>query len=145
MKQRELKEARRKEKCLQKKKKLGQEPDFTRKIESEQIRKNLLIVSEGVNTEKSYFSQFHIPGINLYCVGKGKSTCRLIEEVSGLLRGKYQGYSFDEIWVVFDKDDNGDFKDAIDLAHSLGYHVAYSNQAFEYWLLLHLTTHISAF
>ena len=43
--------------------------------------------------------------------------------------------------MVFDKDDNEDFEDAIKLAKSKGYKVAYSNQAVEYWFILHFYDH----
>ena len=47
--------------------------------------------------------------------------------------------SFLIIWVVFDKDDfpDRDFNRAIGMAEAGGMRVAYSNQAFEYWFLLH--------
>lgn len=42
-------------------------------------------------------------------------------------------------WVVFDKDDfpTKDFNQAIVIAQKNNFQVAYSNQAFEYWFLLH--------
>ena len=44
----------------------------------------------------------------------------------------------DIIWVVFDKDDFGNnYSTAIHLARQKGIHVAYSNECFELWLLLH--------
>ncbi len=39
--------------------------------------------------------------------------------------------------MVFDKDDYNDFDEAIAYAKENGFNVAYSNQAFELWLLLH--------
>lgn len=39
--------------------------------------------------------------------------------------------------MVFDKDDFEDFDQAIHDGLKRGYHVAWSNQAFEYWLYLH--------
>ena len=46
---------------------------------------------------------------------------------------------YDQCWVVFDKDDFpvSEFNRAIFLAQKNGFRVAYSNQAFEYWFLLH--------
>lgn len=41
------------------------------------------------------------------------------------------------IWVVFDKDDFEDFDQAIKDGSKRGYTIAWSNQAFEYWLYLH--------
>jgi hypothetical protein len=50
-----------------------------------------------------------------------------------------KGNEYDHYWVVFDKDaTSGDqFNAAITLAESKGFQVAYSNQAFELWFLLH--------
>jgi hypothetical protein len=39
--------------------------------------------------------------------------------------------------VVFDKDDNDDFDEAIALANKNNLNVAWSNECFELWLLLH--------
>jgi RloB-like protein len=51
--------------------------------------------------------------------------------------------NFDQVWVVFDKDDfpADNFDNAISKAESLGFQVAFSNQAFEYWLILHFENH----
>lgn len=50
-----------------------------------------------------------------------------------------KGREYDQCWVVFDKDDfpDRDFNRAIGMAEAGGMRVAYSNQAFEYWFLLH--------
>jgi len=47
--------------------------------------------------------------------------------------------SYDEFWVVFDKDatSNDDFNKAVYLAEQSKLKVAYSNQAFEVWLIHH--------
>ena len=45
--------------------------------------------------------------------------------------------AYSEVWVVFDKDDNQDFDQAIALAKKEGLNVAWSNECFELWLLLH--------
>jgi RloB-like protein len=52
----------------------------------------------------------------------------------------------DEVWVVFDKDDANankaktqNFNDAFEIADQHNFEVAYTNEAFELWLLLHLT------
>ena len=44
---------------------------------------------------------------------------------------------YQNIWVVFDKDDFVDFDEAIRQARTKGYQVAWSNQSFEYWIYLH--------
>ena len=45
----------------------------------------------------------------------------------------------DQLWCVFDRDDNKDseLQAAIFYSEKHGYKIAYSNPAFEYWYLLH--------
>lgn len=45
----------------------------------------------------------------------------------------------DQLWCVFDRDDNKDseLQAAISYSEKHGYKIAYSNPAFEYWYLLH--------
>lgn len=104
-------------------------------------RPKILIVCEGENTEPSYFSQFKLSSADIYPVGEGKNTLSLVDSVQKIIeRSKY---NYDEIWCVFDKDDfpNQNFDNAIKKADSLGYKVAYSNQAFEFWFILHFESH----
>lgn len=53
---------------------------------------------------------------------------------------------YDQCWVVFDKDDfpSKDFNQAIQMAQNNGFRVAYSNQAFEYWFLMHFNLYRGA-
>ena len=120
------------------------EPALLKAEGTRPLQKKMLIVCEGKNTEVEYFDKFHFPGITIVPVGTGLSTSKLVRELESiktlqLKRKKLK--KFDEIWVVFDKDDNKDFEDAIRLALSLKYKVAYTNQAFEYWFVLHFIDH----
>ena len=56
---------------------------------------------------------------------------------------KRRSRNYDQCWVVFDKDDfsDSDFNAAIQMAQTNGFHVAYSNQAFEYWFLYQGSIH----
>jgi hypothetical protein len=56
--------------------------------------------------------------------------------------------SYDQVWCVFDADPKPNnpnqaknFNDADALAARKGFSVAYTNQAFEYWLILHFYYH----
>lgn len=120
---------------------INEEPILERSLGKEKSPKKILIISEGVKTEPTYFSHFRLPNVKLERVGTGKSTTRLIKDADSLLEKSYRDKKFDEIWLVFDKDDNEDFEDAIKLAISKGYKVAYSNQAVEYWFILHFYDH----
>jgi hypothetical protein len=54
-----------------------------------------------------------------------------------------QSGKYEQIWCVFDKDQfpAQNFNQAITLAQQYNLGVAYSNQAFEYWLILHFEDH----
>jgi len=107
-----------------------------------------LIVTEGESTEPNYFNGLrsiiqekvggNVEVVNLPKIdvrGTGKSTGRLIEKVNMIVNKSKIMYQ--NIWVVFDKDDFQDFDSAIKFANEAGYKVAWSNQSFEYWLYLH--------
>lgn len=108
-----------------------------------EIHKRILIVGEGVNTEPSYFDKFRIPGVIVVAKGLGEGTRKLVNDVEGVREEEERklGVPFDEIWVAFDKDSFKDFDQAINEACDKGYHAAYSNQAIEYWFILHFKDH----
>jgi len=132
-----LKQARKERKAA-----LMQEPNLERAKGAEPIKKKIILFAEGENTEKTYFKKFGNSRIKIVPVGTGKSTCKLVNEAITLLRTtSYRDEKFNEKWVVFDKDDNKDFDKAIQLAKQSGFKVAYSNQAIEYWFILHFNDH----
>ena len=106
---------------------------------------NYLIVTEDTETEVNYFknikriieSSFNnniiVEKIELDVQGTARSTKVLVNEA--IKKRSLKAYS--EVWVVFDKDDNQDFDEAISLAKREGLNVAWSNECFELWLLLH--------
>lgn len=125
-------------------KKHSTSPILKREGPSQEIHKNILIVGEGVHTEPSYFEQFKEPGVKIVAIGLGEGTRKLVNDVEShkaVVERKLNGKTFDEVWVVFDKDSFKDFNQAISEAKSKGYHVAYSNQAIEYWFILHFMDH----
>lgn len=111
-----------------------------------------LIVCEDENTEPTYFENFktQIPEESIYLrpVGTGKDPKGVVEEavIEKLKLATEAKKEVDVAWVVFDKDDAdlnqtriNRFNDAFDIAKKNGIEVAYSNEVFELWLLLHLT------
>ncbi len=116
------------------------ERSLKRRTSYRDIKQSFLIICEGENTEPDYFNAFRLTSASVKALGKGKNTLKLVEEAV-IIRDeeRRKGHVFDQYWVVFDKDDfpNHDFNEAIRLAESNGFQVAYSNQAFEYWFLLH--------
>ena len=115
------------------------EPVFERSEPVLQEKPTILIVCEGENTEASYFSQFRLSTATIKSVGEGYNTVSLVSRATELAKEK----DYEQIWCVFDKDDfdANDFDNAIQVAKSQGFGVAYSNQAFEYWIILHFDDH----
>ncbi len=121
------------------------------------IRNLFRIYCEGENTEPEYFKSFPInTETEVFAIGLGRSKTALVEKVIELLQEdgfleNQANYDKDrQLWCVFDFDTNGekgereDFDNAIELAHKNGLKVAYSNDAFELWFILHFQYHESA-
>lgn len=115
------------------------EPILERPVAELLAKPSILIVCEGENTEPSYFNQFRLSSAKVKSVGEGYNTISLVNRAFELSQ---QG-NYDQVWCVFDKDDfpEKDFNDAIQIAKSNKFGVAYSNQAFEYWFILHFNDH----
>lgn len=106
------------------------------------LRKVFLIVCEGEKTEPNYFSAFRVPKRICDIKGLGYNTRTLVEKTITLAdKSKY-----DQVWVVMDKDSFSpdQFNQALQVAKNNNIQVAYSNEAFEIWYLLHFDFHQSA-
>jgi len=106
-------------------------------------RKRFFIVCEGEKTEPNYFKKFSVNVDITLIKGRGKDTNSLVEEAIELKNG-LESDERDRVWCVFDRDRNDqnphdaqNFNAAITLAKTNGIKVAYSNDAFELWYLLH--------
>ena len=105
-----------------------------------EIKQSFLIVCEGEKTEPDYFKAFRMTAATVKAVGQAMNTMTLVSKAISIREADRQKKrEYDQCWVVFDKDDfpANDFNQAIQLAEKNGFRVAYSNQAFEYWFLLH--------
>lgn len=113
-----------------------------RRKNTRSLRKRFLIVCEGERTEPNYFEAFRVPKDVCEVVGVGYNTIRLVREAITLR----QNGNYDQVWVVMDKDDFPvvTFNNALSLARGEGINVAYSNEAFELWYLLHFDFHHTA-
>ena len=130
-----------------KQKKDHRKSNLSRRMGVRVIKQSFLIVCEGENTEPDYFKAFRMTAATIKAVGQGMNTVSLVNKAISIRKAeKAKKHSFDQCWVVFDKDDypDNDFNQAILLAKSNGFRVAYSNQAFEYWFLLHFNRYMGA-
>ena len=108
----------------------------SRKVNTREIKQKFLIVCEGEKTEPNYFRSFRVPKVVIEIQGLGYNPSKLVQEANDL---KSQD-DYDQVWCVFDRDDwtKEDFNNAISSAKKYGFKVAYSNEAFELWYVLHL-------
>ena len=101
-----------------------------------ELRQRFLIVCEGEKTEPSYFRQFPLPPDSVIEVyGLGANTLGLVKQAVKLRRNA----RYAQVWCVFDRDSfpAENFNAALALAQEKDIHVAYSNEAFELWYVLH--------
>ncbi|WMJ74947.1 RloB family protein [Cytophagaceae bacterium ABcell3] len=127
------------------------EPRLEREEPEKRIKPTILIVCEGKNTEPSYFEKFKLTSATIRAIGEGYNTVSLVErakELSERIENDSSTRKYDQVWCVFDADPKADnskqaesFNKAIKLAEKYGFGVAYSNQAFEYWIILHFEDH----
>ncbi|MEO0044241.1 MAG: hypothetical protein RL329_3689 [Bacteroidota bacterium] len=118
------------------------EPNIERSAKPHKgVKKRYLIVCEGENTEPSYFKQFKLKTATIKTLGEGFNTLSLVLRTMEIIDSEIDEYDY--VWCVFDRDSfpAQRFNEAIKTAKKAGFQVAYSNQAFEYWLILHFQDH----
>lgn len=103
-----------------------------------EIRDKVLILCSG-ETEEIYFNNFKkkcklsLDNVSVKVEPSKKSNPMAVVNAAIEVRSDYN-----EIWCVFDKDNFRDFDDAINKVRSYGnVFCAFSNEAIEYWFLLH--------
>ena len=114
-----------------------------RVIEIREESERFLIVCEGTATEPNYFRSFRVP-INVITVaGTGRNTKSLVEETIKLRDAAKENDAYDQVWCVFDRDSfpPDHFNKALKLAERENISVAFPNEAFEIWYLLHFDYH----
>jgi len=114
-------------------------------IRSREIRKSFLLLCEGVVTEPLYFKAIAGPNTETEALGFGSSRTALVKKARKFCNDKSIDKGNVEVWIVFDfdvdrqiKNQKDDFNNAIEEAESQGFKVAYSNDCFELWLVLHI-------
>ena len=110
---------------------------------------HFLILSEDTESSFSYFNAMiesvqaarhsQVIGISSTVKGIGRGTGVLLRkaEAKKIEAERKSQIPFDRCWLVFDKDDFKDFNQVIKEATNAGFEVAWSNESFELWYLLH--------
>ena len=115
--------------------------NFRSRLNKLSLRKRVLVFTEG-KTERDYLRKFKSKrqtGISIKTRHISRSKLALIQKIVEFTRKK-QLDEEDTIWAVLDRDEDGDrdlFQQAVDLAEKEGIRLAYSNNSFEVWPLLH--------
>ena len=121
-----------------------------RRVEILELRQRFLIVCEGKKTEPNYFEKFPVPKSVVVKIHRGAGVhVSVVREA--IARRNDAGEEYDQVWCVFDRDKQPDnpknaqnFNEALRLAAQEDINVAYSNDAFELWYLLHFDYHHAA-
>ena len=108
-----------------------------------QTKKSFLIFCEGKNTEPLYFKSFPVPTNTVIIEGDCFAKTKLVN--LAIEKSKNEKYKGREVWCVFDYDikpdepltQPQDFNNAIKKAEANGMKVAWSNDSFELWFVLH--------
>ena len=106
----------------------------------------MLIACEDSKSACYYFEAFKIDPkrAEVVTVGAGMNTDSLVEEAVKLkIKAEKTHQPYSEVWCVFDRDDFPleKYCRAFQLARSNGIKVAWANEAFELWYLLHFNYH----
>lgn len=117
---------------------------------------HILIACEDENTESYYFEKYRQlfeeiwPKETLFLrpIGTGRNSLGVVKravEEREILASEANRTTIDQTWAVFDKDDLDktegnrlNFIGAFELGETENVKIAYSNECFELWLLLHL-------
>ncbi len=123
-----------------------------RPIRYRKYQQFFLIVCEDEKTEPAYFEQFIdlFPEYTMFLktVGTGNDPLGVVKaSIEERERFKEESKKdIDFVWAVFDKDDADEnktkikkFERAFETAKKQNINIAYSNEAFELWLLLHFS------
>lgn len=113
-----------------------------RNVNSREERQRFLIVCEGSKTEPNYFKEFRTAKLVIKIEGPALTPIQLVDEANRIsLEDNY-----DQVWCVFDRDDwpIDKFNNAFSKARAKRIKVAYTNEAFELWYLLHFNYHDTA-
>lgn len=112
---------------------------YDRKPPFRQAKEEVLVVCGG-QTEQIYFDAFKrafrpsLGNINIVTAVEAKNPMQIVEYA---IKAKERRDDYNAVWCVFDKDDFVDFDEAIRYAKRNDIGAAFSNQAFEVWVINH--------
>src|SRR5207244_2233378 len=117
-----------------------------RRAEQTQQRRRVLIICEDSKSSRLYFGAFGIDPARaeVLTLGTGMNTDSLVEEAIRQRKTAAANHQpYNEVWCVLDRDSFplANYARAFELAGNWRIHVAWANEAFELWYLLHFNYH----
>ena len=112
---------------------------YKRRSETRELKKAVLILCQGKETEPNYFNGMklyeRLSSVNINIITKDIDPLGMIKHIIKLKKRK----EYDEIWCVFDIDQTTEdnVNEAFKLADDKKIKIAYSNESFELWYILH--------
>lgn len=122
--------------------------NLRRSVNQRRLYKRYLVLTEGL-TEEIYFNHYRqMPYPIVQAIDQSDNKRSLVEKAIVERDNRIKSGDFiedlDEAWVVLDRDvnpsnprDKANFNEALQVAENSGLNVAYSNDSFELWILLH--------
>lgn len=120
--------------------------NLVRKKRGIKPREKLLIACESKETEPNYFnnakeiwklSSVFVVKVKYSQKAKGDPRKLIAEAKKWQDEAKEEGMPYDQVWCVFDDDGRTSAKTACEKAEKFQFKIAFSNPAFELWLLMH--------
>lgn len=122
----------------------------TSKMGALKYRQKILIVSEGEKSEPQYFNWLKKKwrvNAEIEIIGAAGAPKDVVQKAISLFKdARSKKTSFDQVWCVFDKDDfpSDSIDEAFAIANRHQIRIAFSNESFEVWYLLHFNYFDSA-
>ncbi|MFH9477114.1 RloB family protein [Streptomyces anulatus] len=113
-----------------------------------------IILKNGTLAKPGQSVQHHIENPN--AEGKHRKPYGMVQDALRTLRkvereakaaglDREKDWNYPQVWVLFDRDDHPNIREARQLADKEGIRIAYSHPCFELWRLLHYTNYTSSF
>ncbi|MET8838997.1 RloB family protein [Streptomyces rubiginosohelvolus] len=113
-----------------------------------------IILKNGTLAKPEQSVQHHIENPN--AEGKHRKPYGMVQDALRTLRkvereakaaglDREKDWNYPQVWVLFDRDDHPNIREARQLADKEGIRIAYSHPCFELWRLLHYTNYTSSF
>lgn len=124
-------------------------PHLSRRGPIREPKRRFVLYCEGSNAERDYFDALRgswnatlidveiIGGVGVPQTVTEKAIAKLKDIQRQMRKERNSFEKKDEVWAVFDRDENPNYDKSVERCEAVGVRVARSNPCFELWLILH--------